>query len=325
VRRYLQVFFRHPLLLSAPVVIALAASLTIQLRAPAKYMAQGTLWADAPIPNESTIVSATNPTPSVTQAGVLAELLHTHDFLVKVGKRSPWATYLASQPPAVADRVVDGLSRSVVITEPGSQVINVAVKSNTADSAAGLAKAVMNEFVDEVVATRQARGKSLTDYYKQRVDVAAKSLSDAQGQIGQYLRGRPATGVTGTAAVGTAEDATATQLAGTIALAQQQLVDAQNNFAKASLDLAHAADASQLHVIDQPAVPTAPQSAKKKVIFAGVGGLLAGSVISLMVLLLFVAMDTTARDEADIEGALGLHVIGSIKQVPSRRWGRRVS
>jgi uncharacterized protein involved in exopolysaccharide biosynthesis len=303
--RYIQTFFRHRLLLIAPLVIALTASLGYALERPHKYVAQATLWADSPLPADSSIVTGKD-TPAVNQAAVLTELLRTRDFLDKVAHLMPAA---GNRPATVP--------KSIVVATAGPQVITISVTATAPRLASESAKAVVDQFIAEVVDTRQQRGRALQDYYKQRLDAATKALTYAQQQLDLYVRAHPA------GAGGGSGDPTSTQLASNVTQAQDQFYSAQDSLTKAGIDASRAGDSSQLRVVDQPVVPRIPVSNKKKIIFAGVGGFLAGGVISLLTLVLFVATDTSARQEADIEDALGLQVVGTVKQFPNGRRGKR--
>ena len=61
------------------------------------------------------------------------------------------------------------------------------------------------------------------------------------------------------------------------------------------------------------------QSHKKAIVYAGVGGLFAGGVISILLLSLLVSNDTSPWDAEDVENELGLTVVGSIDQLSSPR------
>ena len=58
---------------------------------------------------------------------------------------------------------------------------------------------------------------------------------------------------------------------------------------------------------------------KKKIIYGGVGGLFAGAVISILLLSWLVSKETAPWDADDVEDDLGLTVVGSIEEIPSRR------
>ena len=100
-RRYVQAFFRHPLLLTMPIIIAVTISLGYEVRLPRTFSANASMWCDVPVPNQSSIFSGTSELPSASQSVVLTELLQTREFLSKVGQSSPWAGYLAAHPEAV--------------------------------------------------------------------------------------------------------------------------------------------------------------------------------------------------------------------------------
>ena len=51
-RRYLQAFFRHPILLSAPIIIALVVGIGYEAKQPRKWVAWATVWCDSPVPND---------------------------------------------------------------------------------------------------------------------------------------------------------------------------------------------------------------------------------------------------------------------------------
>ena len=114
-RRYLQAYFRHPILLSAPLVIALFVSIFYGLHQPRKYQAGASIWCDVPVPGDSTIFTGTSQPPSAAQAAVLTELLQTHEFLMSIGKLGPWADYLASHDQATDDRLVQQLGGTVTL------------------------------------------------------------------------------------------------------------------------------------------------------------------------------------------------------------------
>jgi capsular polysaccharide biosynthesis protein len=84
------------------------------------------------------------------------------------------------------------------------------------------------------------------------------------------------------------------------------------------LGLSSVADSSQLHVIDQPTAATA-QGSKKKLAYAGMGGLFAGLVIAILLLSWLVSKDTAPWSAEDLEDELGLTVVGSIEELPPPR------
>jgi uncharacterized protein involved in exopolysaccharide biosynthesis len=311
-KRYLRTFRRHKLLVIAPLVLALMVGLGYELTSPRHYQAQGTLWADAPVPDSSTVLSQSPPSPSpaAQQASVLSELLSTDHFLTEIGQRSPWAAYLHRHPTAV-DTVFASLHKDTTVSVLGPQVISVAYQSSDAATTAPMARAIMNAFVAELVSLQRTRDQQQITYDKQNLQTASTALSSAQGQLSQYLAAHPQ-------APGATVDPTVTQLSGNVATAEQSYGSAVASYNSSQLGLSSANDTSQLHVIDQPAVAYV-QGHKKAIVYAGVGGLFAGGVISILLLSLLVSNDTSPWDAEDVENELGLTVVGSIEQLPSPR------
>src|SRR5712692_2513379 len=149
-RRYLQAYFRHPILLTAPLIIALTVSIAYGLRQPRKYQAGASVWCDVPVPSESTIFTGTTQPPSAAQAAVLSELLQTHEFLMNIGNRGPWGGYLASHDQAADDRLVQQLSGKIAVGTPGPHVMTISADGTSASDALALAKAVTEAYISEV-------------------------------------------------------------------------------------------------------------------------------------------------------------------------------
>jgi uncharacterized protein involved in exopolysaccharide biosynthesis len=303
-KRYIQTFMRHKVLLAAPIIISLIVGLGFVLKQPKTYVATGTLWADSPLPSDSSIVSGGTSNPAAAEASVLTELLYTRDFLGKIAARI-----------GVGDS--SKIGKGISVSVPGPQVIGVSVKGKNPARLAKVDKAVEDEFIAEMVGTRTQRAQALAAYYQQQVNSAGKSLNDAKAQFSQYLAAHPSA----TSAPGDP----LTQLANNVALAQDQYNAAVDSYSKAGLDLSHISDTVQLSVIDQPILPTVPQSRKKRIVLGGLGGLLAGAVISFLTMLVLVGTDRSARRETEIEDALGLRVVGAVKQFSARQSHREVS
>jgi uncharacterized protein involved in exopolysaccharide biosynthesis len=311
-KRYLRTFRRHKLLVIAPLVLALLVGVGYELTSPRQYLAQGTLWADTPVPDGSTVLSQSPPSqsPAAQQASILSELLGTDHFLADIGQRSPWAAYLRQHPSALSS-VFASLRKQTTVSVLGPQVISVAYQSKDKATTAPMAKAIINAFVAELMSLQRTRDQQQIAYDKQTLQTALASLNSQQQQLSQYLAAHPQQ-------AGATVDPTVTQLSGNVATAEQLYGSAVSNYNSAELSLSSAKDSSQLHVIDQPGAAFA-QAHKKTIIYAGVGGLFAGGVISMLLLSYLVSRDTAPWDAEDVENELGLTVVGSVEQLPARR------
>ena len=314
-KKYVQAFLRHKLLLIAPIVLALVVSLGMTLRQPKEWVSGATLWADSAVPNESTILSKPDPTPASQATSVLQELLHTRSFLAKVAANESSAAFLKGAKAPFDDITLGKVAGSLTLATPGPQVVSVAVTAHDPAAASGLATAFVQEFRTEVAATLQARNRELVDFQQQRLDGAAKALDAAHNQLSTYLADHPQN-------TDAAQDPTVTQLEGSLVAAQDQYSAAQDDYNAAQLSLSAATSSSSLRIVDEANVPTFPQSRRTAIMFGGVGGMIAGGLVSLLLLLFFVSTDSTARQPADIEQGLGLRVVGSIEQL---RGGRRLT
>jgi uncharacterized protein involved in exopolysaccharide biosynthesis len=318
-KRYLQTFRRHRLLVIAPVVLTLLVGLGFEFVSPRHYSASGSLWADSPVPDGTTVFSTSPPAQSAASQGadVLNELLATDHFLKDLAPRSPWAAYLRQHPKEL-DTVFSSLQKDTTVSVLGPQVIGVTYQSSDSATTAPMARAILNTFVAQLSSLQRQRDQQQISYDNQSVQTALASLNTAQKQLSEYLVAHPQL-------PGATVDPTVTQLSGNVATAQQAYGTAVGNLNASQQGLSSATDSSQLHVIDQPSIVNA-SGKKKKIAYGGIGGLFAGAVISILLLSWLVSRETAPWDAEDLEDELGLTVVGSIEQMPSpRRQNRGVS
>ena len=268
--------------------------------AAAPFETQGTLWADAPVPNDSTLFSMSQPSESAAaqDSSVLQELLDTNEFLNKIGQQSPWASYLRQHPSALG-RLIEPVRKEAFVSVIGPQVISVGLTAHNSSTATVLDNAVIKAFLGEMATLRQTRDQQQIAYDQQSLQTATSGLNAAEQQMNAYLADHPQD------VVGTTNDPTATQLSGNLATAEQLYDSAFSDYNSSELGLSHLLDSSQLHVIDSPNSPAA-QGRKKKIAEGGVGGLLAGAAISMLLLTWVVWRDSSKSGTKDHGESLGL-------------------
>jgi uncharacterized protein involved in exopolysaccharide biosynthesis len=321
VKRYLETFSRHKIVLILPVVIALVISGKYATSAPHKYESGMTVWFDTSAPNPSSLQS---PPPYGTSAAegqaLLQEFLATRQFLVNVGRRGPLASLLTGghpngETPAVAaavDNEIAGvLSHGFAVSVLGPQVAAVTLTGPDPSYLPGTLQALATEFVDEVGGTLKSRNAASVQYYQAQVNVAQTAVKKANAAASAYQLSHPG------ALAGT--DATYDQLVRIAADAQTTYTGLQNNLQQANLSAANATSAASFHVIDPP-LGTFRLSNKKHMIFTVVAGLAAGLIVSALALSALTALDKTARRQEDIDGVAGMEVVASIRELP--RGGR---
>jgi uncharacterized protein involved in exopolysaccharide biosynthesis len=310
-RSYVETFFRHRLLLVAPVLIAFVLAAAYGLQQPRSYVAQATLWTDRRIPGDSTIGTLPgSDVPSAGQQALLTSLLASRTFMLKVAKDSPLANTMKGTQLDV-DLALARLAATVSVATPGPQVMAVAVKQPTPGLATGVATAVIRQFMREEDRRIRARASAQITYDKQQLVAADRAVHTAQSALVAYGQTHPGVGP------GRQSDSAETTLVGALALAQQNYAEAAQAY-NASTAAYKQANAAALEVLDQPN-QAFPQARKKVVIFSAAGGMIAGLSISVLTLLLLVTRDRAVRDEGDLQQVLGLRVVGTIGEFSKRR------
>lgn len=195
----------------------------------------------------------------------------------------------------------DAIAGSVTLSTPGPQVLGISVKGASPVIAQGILQAVIAEFTAELTTTLQQRAQSLATLDQTQVTASAVTLANAQAALATYLRTHPA--------AGTLTDPEANLLESEVNAALQQHNSAEGTFTQNQQEAVGATDPNAFHVIDAPSMPVLPEPRVKRLIEAGVGGLLAGGLITVAALVLLVVMDTTIRTAEDVTTAFGLPTV----------------
>lgn len=305
--RYLETFFRHRLLLVAPVLAALLVSVGLTLTHPRMYQASARVWFDA-----STISGSTswNPytAPADAQAASLTELIQTRSFSRAVGQRGPLADYLARSNQAytdpisklvafftgsagaggtpdqvLTDRVVAAISQNTVVTPIGPQILAVTFSAPSPTVAAGTAQAIVDEFFDETLTARRATAQAAVDFYQKQLAALPKVLA-------------------------------------TDTLGRQHYDDLAQKLDAAQLELAadNQPSASGFRLIDRAEIPDRPVGIRKALLLAGVEGLAIGLAVSTLLLLLLTWADHTIRRPDELRAILDHDPAGVIPRASRR-------
>ena len=324
-RRYLEVFFRHPLRFSLPMIIAVVVAVGYESHAALTYASTATLWCDASLPNISTISQGSNygaTTPSADKEAVLEEFLHTQSFDDALARETPLGPALANQPHFNASLEADAIAGSVTLSTPGPQILAISAKAATPALAQGVVQAVVREFTTQLTATLQQRAESLAAFDQAQVSSTSASLSSAQAAVAAYLRGHPVDAAT-------ASDPRFNLLESQLTADIQQHSSAESTYSDDQSLALGAINSNAFHVIDSPSVPGPPASRRKKFIEVGIGGLLAGWLITVIALVLVVVTDRSVRTLEDVSGGLGLAMAGAAEvydlrqPTTRRRWRSR--
>jgi capsular polysaccharide biosynthesis protein len=327
--RFLETLFRHRLLAIAPVILGLLVAAGYEVAQPHSYTSTGDLWVDATTPGQSNAGTNTYVDPSTNQQLVIQELLTSRSFDISVGQRGGLAGYLGAHPGGEAtglaaipglkdlmgssqapvdDQIVTLLATEVTVATAGPQIDAITATGPTSAVAAGTASAVMAEYASQVAQEQTASDQLAVTYYSQQVSQTLVAEQTAEQNLESFRAANPGVPADGTG------NATATALIQAAADATTAYESLLQQYDTAELTLEDASNNVGFRVIDAPQAGT-PISTSKKLLGAGLAGLLVGIVVSLLIMSALTAADKTAYRAEDIKRTLGLEVAGSIGRV----------
>lgn len=278
-RSYVEALFRHKYLLILPIVLGLAVGTALAFRAPRKYVANASFWADTRVPEESTMGTTGGQSwPSSGQAALLQQYLNTRSFMSSVVGTSPLAEEFRASDTLSADRLLTTVAGEVAVSTPGPQLVVLTVTTTSPEEAMGVATAVLKQFEEVQIAQTVTRAKALAAYNHQQVESARRALD------------RSANNRT-----------------------REQYAMARAAYEASTAAVTSAASAG-VQIVDKPDLAL-PQARRTTLMFGAVGGMLAGFTLSVLALILLMARDRSVRGEAEAESLLGLEVIGTIPHV----------
>jgi uncharacterized protein involved in exopolysaccharide biosynthesis len=341
--RYLETFFRHRLLFTAPVVLALVFSLGFALLQPETYTAQARVWYDLKgglDTNSADQALSRYTTPAEQQAQVLDELIVTRAFDTKVAQRGPLAGYVRTQDGyaeavggvsslkvklkglfgAGGPQVQEGqandlayglLSTNVTAFAVGPQIVLVTMSLHNAAVAEATLQALLDQYSDEILGDRRTQAQTAIGFWQQQADKARSDLQGSEQAVTQYIGQHPQL-----AQSNSSLDPTLTSLRHTYDQNTTRYQSLLDKVDQARLDLAASTTpaTSGFRLIDPPRSVSSPLGVRRQLMLAG-GGLFVGLLISLAGVVGMTLLDPTFRRRDDIKHMLGLTVVGTIPKV----------
>ncbi len=335
--RYLETFYRHRLILVAPVALVFLISVSVVYLQPRAYDATAKLWVDKDLLG-TTAVDTSFSAPADTQVAVLQELLKTRSFAVKVAARGQLVATLLSRRAAAAGDPVSQLSNAVqgksvsngpltkeqqddlvfaAITvaakadSSGPNIVTVTYRDADPDVAAAMAQGIVDQFIVDLLSNQRAQASTAADFYTGQVKTAEVDLSAKDAAVYNYLSAHPelqlATAI---------PDLTVSQLRrdDDLARTRYESMLAKLDGANLQTQLANAPSPSGLRVIDPALSPRKPVSRTTQLLEAGGAGLISGLGLMLLCLVVLTLADTSLRHPAEVETMTGLTVAGEIPQ-----------
>ena len=308
---YLEAAFRHKTMLLGPVLLASTLAVAFAMARPATYVSSASIWADRPITAESTVGTTGGDTPpSSGQQALMSNYLATRSFLLAVADASPIPKIDPAGPAVVVEPALADLAASITTIIPGPNVLAVSVRAQSPEAAVGVTQAVVTEFLERQRSSLRQRAEAQAANARRLLDDRVAQLKDAETRLNAHRVAQL------TAPPGQV-DGQGVELQGQANRAQAELVASQSAFNDLQAALALSGDKSTLYVIDAP-TPAAPLGRARTILFAGIAGLLVGAALGVGGLVLLVSRDTSIRDEADLEKALGVRVTGTVERVDQR-------
>ena len=290
---YRETFRKHRILFCLPPLLVAAVLGVLAFGATKKYESSASLWVDNGPLSGSALNSASGSQPSSTEDTLLTELLATKSFAVAVGDGSTLRGYVAGQGGGgnqidnnLATAVASGASAST----PGPQVLQVSFTGPTPTIAQSTLESLIAHLQRSMTHYSQTFGQASETYYRSQVSAATRAVSRATASAAAFVQNHP--GVT------TAKNETYAGLVAAQQSATSQLATATSGLNQAIGQAAGGGVSTTVSVIDPPSLPATPTAGKKKALLEVVGGLLAGALISLLII---VAMTPSREDRMDRE------------------------
>lgn len=321
--RALETFFLHKIIVLIPLAVAVVACAGYVLMQPSTYSTTARVW----VPGQGYGTT----TAADLQVSTINELLKSKTFCAQVGTRGPLAQYMASngssggglakipgvrrllgggsgRPPS-DDQLLATVSSMVTVVAAQPQGVVITVTGPNADVAQGTARAVISVLLEQEVTIKTGPLKAQVDHYQQQAKTQAETVQAISKSMNDWIATHPQAA---------ARPDSQTQLL------QQQLDEAQQSYkqllakadqAKSDLNLQQASQ--PFMVMDTPGAAGRTSSLSKSVLAALGGGLLAGLVASLLVLVGLIRLDGSVRRMQEVRPLLGLTPVGTIPLAPT--------
>ncbi|MGA8015986.1 MAG: hypothetical protein WCB85_08730 [Candidatus Dormiibacterota bacterium] len=330
--RFLETLFRHRLLAIVPIVLGLVVAAGYELCQPREFTSTASVWVDASVPGNGLNNSSDQYVdPSTVEQSEMQQLLSSRSFSLAVGDSGPLAGYLASHPAAevtglgaipglgsmfsssarasVSDQIANDLESMIDVESTGPQVVTITVTAPDPAVAAGTAKAFLTEYTAQTVAAQKATDQTSLTYYGQQLSQAQVTLQQAQTALSSFQKANPTVPANGLG------NATATELLQAVTLDTTTYQSVLNQYEQAQLNLVDVNAQTGFQVLDSPTANGSPVSISKKLLGAGIAGLVAGLLVSILLISALTAADRSARRSEDVQ-RLGLQVAASVQDLP---------
>lgn len=324
--RLLETIFRYPLRLLAILILLPAIGVALAyFLVPHSYEAAARLWAYQRFGVITVTGTDSNlyETPAQTQATALTELLNTRSFALSVAQGIDLAPSLhlgsdvLSDPEKLNSAIFADISKNVVVTPVDYSLYTITYTNHSAQIAQEIVASVVNQFSTQGIQYAYGNAQRLLNIYEGQLIQAQQQTAQALTAEQNYLKAHPALTQPGVSPMNDP------QYAALDAQRQSDQANVQNIQANIDeLNQQIKAEGTNLQSffkeVDNPLVPTQPQSRTKQFLTAGGVGLGVGLVACLAFLLILMRRDKAIYMARDLEKLATLPVVMEIPQLPAK-------
>lgn len=312
--RFLESYFRHPLLSLLPLVIALAAGSYFVSTAPPEYEATGRLYVD----KESLLASLTSTSNDgnwwVSAAQLttneLSELAVSRAFTRSVIQKTTLEKNMAAGEKAI-DETFTYYRKAIQFTARGDKLVEITATSDDPKLAYEMVVATMDAYLQWKLNADYRESTSAQSFFSNLLQPYQDQVDTARSELVAYLQDHPAP-VRGDRPPD--EELEVERLRANLQRAEDRLAKAQENEenARFSQMTSDSVTKQTYLVVDQPTMPSEPTTSLKALaqdlaIFAVAGLFLSFALVAAGALL-----DRTLRFPIDVRHSLSLPLLGMI-------------
>ena len=307
IERTLEALFRYKwLILFPPIVIPAIVGIVAFLTAASYYESWTGIWVDRPTYLANSEEWDRYLTPSQHQSRRLSELLRTRTFAMDVASRTSLAPLVGT--PTGEERIQRFMAASVGISTNGNHLLVLSARSPAPRLSWELITGLIDAFKEKSAADQIAQAGLATSFYESQLQAAEEQLSKSNAAMRRYLLANPRLAQQDAPRSGIGPAAIDPQLADLtrrLDFEQREVDRARSSLEGARLNTATSLEGQELgfQVVDPPQVQSSPtREGRRALLFAG-AGLLAGLILSVIILVVLVAADRSVRSEADLAPA----------------------
>jgi capsular polysaccharide biosynthesis protein len=319
--RVLESYFRHRWLNLVPLCLMIVGAVVWLFVTKPEYTSQGTLY----VQGSSLLASLASDTnaqpgwtsPAKTTTDDLNSLLQSDSFVRAVIAQSDLEPEM-NRGPRSAQATLKQVRSAVWIQELGQNMVLVGAAYTSPTVAQQLSKAVIQNYIQWQVNNGSNAGAAAQSYFEKLIPQYQADVQTARQDLQAYLAQHPDP-VRGERP--TEETFQIERLQAAVQDATQRLNATVKKAEQAKL----AGDRSTIDVqqtysiMDQPPLPPAPSTSRRKLALSAAVFVLAGLLLSTVTVVGESILDTSLRFPADVQQKLGLPVLGAIADVRPKR------